>query len=170
MDSMAQEVLYRNYYGYAMGICLRFADSKEDAQELLNDSFLKVFHNINIFNQNKNFRAWLRQIIINTAIDAYRAKKKSLLTENLSENTKADFHEDILDFLSAKELLQTINELPDIYRLVFNLYEIEGYSHWEIGKTLNISTSTSRSYLSRAKERLKGIIVNRFADEKILQR
>ncbi len=167
-DPRAQELLYRKYYGYAMGICLRYTGNKEDALELLNDSFLKIFFNINIFDQKKEFLTWIRKIIINTAIDKYRVKKKLILAENLPEDQKVYFQDDILDSLYAKEMLQTINELPDIYILVFNLYELEGYSHQEIGKILNINTSTSRSYLTRAKERLKKIILKLFADEKSL--
>lgn len=167
-DPRAQELLYRKYYGYAMGISLRYTGNKEDALELLNDSFLKIFFNINIFDQKKEFLTWIRKIIINTAIDKYRVKKRLIPTENLPEDQKVYFQDDILDSLYAKEMLQTINELPDIYRLVFNLYELEGYSHQEIGKILNINTSTSRSYLTRAKERLKKIILKLFADEKSL--
>lgn len=169
-DPLAQELLYRKYYGYAMGISLRYARNKEDALELLNDSFLKVFFNIYIFDQKKEFRAWIRKIIINTAIDNYRIKRKIMPTEKLSEDQKVYFQNDILDSLYAKEMLQAINELPDIYRLIFNLYELEGYSHQEIGKMLNINTSTSRSYLTRAKEKLKKIILKLFAYEKSLRR
>src|SRR5690554_6113928 len=134
-----------------MSVCLRYTRNRDDAAEVLNDSFLKVFKNIKQYDTDRPFKTWFRRILINTSIDYLRAHKKYLNTDY------ADFYDDMLQTqpdvemnLNAEEILKLFDQLPDMYRVVFNLYEVEGYSHEEIAGLLDIAPGTSRSQLSRA--------------------
>ncbi|MBC8053242.1 MAG: RNA polymerase sigma factor [Sphingobacteriaceae bacterium] len=154
-DLKAQELLYKQFYGYAMGVALRYLSNRDDAMEVVNDSFIKAFKGIRFFNDNQPFRAWLRRIIVNTSIDCHRKNskhKEQLDIEYAANEGKAA---EILESLTAKDILNLLNALPDIHRMVFNLYEMDGYSHDEIAEMLTIPASSSRVYLSRAKERLR---------------
>ncbi len=154
-DLKCQEILYRKFYAYGMSISLRYSYSREEAVEILNDSFLKVFVNISKFDKKKSFKAWFRRILINTSIDYYRKSKRLINTENIDDyNTEVKNYNEI-DNMEAEELLLLLNNLPELYRIIFNLYEIEGYKHGEIAEQLNITTSTSRANLSRAKKMLR---------------
>ncbi len=156
--SKYQEELYRYYYGYAMSICLRYAGSREEASEVLNDSFMKIFAKIKQFDAKKSFRAWLRRIIVNTAIDNYRKNKKHSYGMDIS-SAEGEYEQfNILDQLAAEDIYRIVQKLPDKYRLAFNLYEIEGYSHEEIAEQLGIPVGTSRSNLSRAKRKLRELL------------
>jgi RNA polymerase sigma-70 factor (ECF subfamily) len=148
-------MLYEKYYAYGIGICYRYACNKEEAVEILNDSFMKVFDNIDKFDENQPFRPWFRKIIINRAIDYYRANMKHNNTDSLDDEA-VEIHETAtVDELELKELMDLLNGLPEMYRLIFNLYEMEGYTHQEISEKLGISESTSRADLSRAKQILR---------------
>ena len=168
MDRKAQEKLYKGYYNYAMSIALRYSESKEDSVEVLNDSFLKVFTKIQQFNLGENFKSWIRKIIINTSIDKYRVSKKKFNTsfDHDSEISHISINENLLDNLIADDIIKVIQNLPGVYRITFNLYEIEGYSHTEIGKMLNINESKSRTNLSRAKKKLRILLNENFDYEK----
>lgn len=152
----SQKKLYQHCYAYAMSICLRYSESKEEAQEVLNDGFLKVFKNLDKFDFQKPFMYWLRRIMINTAIDYYRQN------QNLRQNTDLknaysvayDYNHAIED-ITTQEILQLVQELPPAYRLVFNLYVIEGYKHEEIAQMLNIHEGTSKSNLAKARKHLQ---------------
>jgi len=148
-----QELLYQRYYGYAMSICLRYCYSRDEALEVLNDSFLKIFENISGFNLELEFKPWLRRIIVNTAIDYFRKNSKIKRSEIL----EPDFGQapDAIDNLNVEDIIRLLNELPEIYRITFNLYEIEGYKHEEIAEILNIAVSSSRSNLTRAKRLIR---------------
>jgi RNA polymerase sigma-70 factor (ECF subfamily) len=161
-----QEKLYKHFYGYGMSICLRYAPSREEASEILNDSFLKVFKKIEQYDLQKSFRGWLRRIIINTAIDYFRRNEKHyhhLEVEKAATSEEAAA--DAISSLTAEEIYALVQKLPDIYRLTFNLYEIEGFSHEEIGQQLGIPAGTSRSNLSRAKQKLRALIAQHFGSK-----
>lgn len=145
-----------------MGICLRYSNSDQQAQEILNDSFLKVFENILITPEILVFRAWLRRIVVNTALDHYRKERRRLekITTDIAEEDMT-IGEDIIDKLSAEEIIKLLQELPESQRVVFNLYEIEGYSHQEIGEMLGFPAATSRTYLTRGKQRIKSLMLQR---------
>jgi RNA polymerase sigma-70 factor (ECF subfamily) len=158
----AQEMLYKHYYGYVMGICLRYTNNRDEAAEILNDGFLKVFQKIDQYEPGKAFRAWLRRVVVNTAIDHYRRNRKHANQTELKEARQEEHAANPLDQLSAEEILKLVQQLPDIYRLAFNLYEIEGYSHEEISEQLQIPVGTSKSNLSRAKKRLRELLTEKF--------
>lgn len=160
-----QEVFYKHFYGFAMGICLRYAYTRTDASEMLNDSFLKVFRSLNSYDQKFPFKAWFRKIIINTAIDYYRknAARTPLLEIEEAENEAFDINR--VDDLNYEDLKKILDELPEMQRIIFNLYEIEGYTHQEIGEQLGLNESTSRSYLTRAKKKLRILVEKHFETE-----
>ena len=152
----AQEQLYKMHYSYAMSIALRFSNNRESAAEILNDGFLKTFHYLSEGGKIDNFLPWLRKIIINTAIDYYRRNSK--FTELIAYDQhlpETVFDDNIIANLTAEDIIATLQKLPDIHRVIFILYEIEGYSHKEIGEKLGISEMSSRKNLSRAKNQLK---------------
>src|SRR6185437_15244620 len=125
---------YKTFYGFAMGICLRYAGNRYQAAEIMNQGFLKVFTNLDKYDRDKPFKAWLGRIMINTSINYYRSNLKMAQMEDL-DKAEGVRHFDTPDSkLSYDELLAMVQRLPQAYRTVFNLYAIEGYSHQEIGK------------------------------------
>jgi RNA polymerase sigma factor (sigma-70 family) len=152
-----QEALYRHFYSYAMGVSLRYSLNRDDAQEVVNDGFIKVFNAIHGFNSDKPFKAWLRTIIVNTAIDRRRKDLKFQLNVDLDHATPA-INATAISSLGAQDILKLMKNLPAIQAAIFNLYEIDGYSHDEIAELLSIPISSSRVYLSRAKEKLRSLL------------
>lgn len=152
----AQNRLYNLFAGKMFGLCLRYADSEDEAKDILQDGFIKVFLNLKQFNHKGSFEGWIRKIIVNTALEKFRDKSYLFavsMENDYDQNDKKYDH--ILSELAANDLLKIIQELSPQYRMVFNLYAIEGYSHKEICKVLNIKEGTSKSNLSRAREILK---------------
>ena len=152
-----QELLYKQFYGYAVGISLRYSLNRDDALEVVNDAFIKVFNAISNFNSNKPFKAWLRTILVNTAIDRRRKDLKFQLNVEL-ENATSMSSANVIENLNAQDILKLMKQLPPIQLTIFNLYEIDGYSHDEIAVLLAIPVSSSRVYLSRAKEKLRNVL------------
>ena len=153
-----QELLYKQFYGYAMGISLRYSLNRDDALEAVNDAFIKVFNAIGSYNTDKPFKAWLRTIMVNTAIDRRRKDLKFQLNVELDNAAPIRSNMGPVDNLNAQDILKLMVELPSIQRTIFNMYEIDGYDHEEIATMLSIPVSSSRVYLSRAKERLRNIL------------
>lgn len=154
-----QELLYKKYYGYAMAISLSYCPNREIAQEVVDDTFMKVFDSIKTFDVNQPFKGWLRKITIHTAIDHLRRNKRFKQHLSLYEHNGELPDVQIVDQLTIEDIHKLIAELPDMLKIVFNLYEIEGYSHKEIAEFMNIAESSSRTYLTRAKERLRTLVV-----------
>lgn len=147
-----------------MSICLRYSASKEEAAEILNDAFMKVFTHIKKFDMTRSFKPWLRQILINTAINQYKKSQKHLATETIKDTAREDVDEKILSGISYQEIVDMIQKLPPAYRTVFNLYVIEGYKHEEIANQLGIDIGTSKSNLFKAKAKLRIILKDFFSD------
>lgn len=154
-DRKAQELLYRSFSSKMMAICLRYASSQFEAEEILQLGFIKVFKNINQFANKGSLEGWIRRIMVNTAIELSRRGIILLDIEEVKESTIVDSQLFEIDNLEVKDLLKMIQELPPGFRLVFNMYAIEGFSHKEIAEALNISESASKSQLSRARVRLQ---------------
>ncbi|HMR15021.1 RNA polymerase sigma factor [Mariniflexile maritimum] len=154
-----QELLYKKYYGYIMSISLSYASNREIAQEIVDDTFMKVFDSIKSFDINQPFKGWLRKITINTAIDHLRKNKKFTHHLDLYELNGELPSIEAIDKLTVDDIHKLIAQLPDMLKVVFNLYELEGYNHKEIAAVLNIAESSSRTYLTRAKERLRDVVV-----------
>ncbi len=155
-DSKAQRVFYQQLAPKMYGICLRFALINEDADDILQDGFIRVFKHIKDFRGEGSLEGWVRRTIVNTAINYYKKKIKQGIKTDL-EHVKGKVKEtnNIVEKMAADELLVLINELPPGYRMVFNLNIIEGYTHKEIGQMLEISENTSKSQLSRARASLQ---------------
>jgi RNA polymerase sigma factor (sigma-70 family) len=150
-EPKAQRLLYEQFSAQMYGICLRYCGSAEDAQDVLHEGFLKIYDKIGQFESKGAFEGWVRRIMVNTALEKYRSKYKVI---NIQDNIKeAEGHgqEDLVGNLTAQELMKIIEELSPKYRMVFNLYAIEGYSHKEISEMLDINEGTSKSNLSRAR-------------------
>jgi RNA polymerase sigma factor (sigma-70 family) len=154
-NPLAQKELYETFKSKMFGICLRYAGNYDDAQDILQDGFVKVFEKIDQFGFKGAFEGWIRRIMVNTALERFRTNYQVI---NINDNLKEVDHEHTADFTSdidARELIRFIQELSPKYRMVFNLYAIEGYSHKEIGEMLDIAEGTSKSNLSRARDILQ---------------
>ena len=162
----SQKKIYSSFYGYAMSICHRYTNHEEDATEILNDGFLKVFVEIYRFKPAytdtiNSFKGWVRKIMIYTAIDHFRKNLKHRMTTELNETYMhlPDGDEDALSKLSHEEIINAIKFLTPGYRTVLNLFIIEGFSHEEIAKELGISVGTSKSNLAKARKQLQKILL-----------
>ncbi|MCC6816817.1 MAG: RNA polymerase sigma factor [Saprospiraceae bacterium] len=150
-DILCQKELFDLLAGKLMGVCMRYSKDKMEAEDLLQDSFIKIFTNLESFKNDGPLEAWARRIIINTSIKKYH--KMSYQNESPSSDLMPEKTTDFsaLDGLLYNELLEMVNDLPQGYRVVFNLYAVEGYSHKEIAELLNIKEATSRSQLVKAR-------------------
>ena len=155
------------FYGYGMSICLRYTDTRDEAAEVLNDGFMKIFQNIKKFELNRPFKPWLRKIMVNTSINFYHKKQREIQAEELDVARRKSDGETILSTINYKEIVGMLRQLPPSYRTAFNLYVIEGYKHEEIAELLGISIGTSKSNLFKAKEQLKRILNNYFETEDV---
>jgi RNA polymerase sigma factor (sigma-70 family) len=156
-DRKAQQLLYDKYSRLLLGVCLRYASDKAEAEDILQDSFLKIFFSIGDYSGSGSFIGWLRKIAVNTAITHYHKNLKFRyhveIEEYVSVETGVTSFEE--DYYTSDELFRVLNELPTGYRMVFNLYAVEGYKHKEIAEMLGIDTNTSKSQYSRAKAALR---------------
>jgi len=156
-----QKELYEMYYAYGMSITLRYADSRDEAVQILNDAFMKVFENIRKYNEHEPFKPWLRQIIVNTAINHFHKNKKIREMEYLDESgDELSVGESIISGINYDEIVELVQRLTPSYRTVFNLYVIEGFKHEEIAEKLGISVGTSKSNLFKAKRNLRTMLEN----------
>lgn len=152
-DKRSQQLLYDKYSGFLLGVCIRYCSDKAEAQDILQDSFIKIFFNISDYSGTGSFTGWLRKITVNTAITHYHKNLKYRYHIDIDEYVSAEtgissFEE---DFFTSDELYKVLNELPSGYKMVFNLYAVEGYKHKEIAEMLGVDTNTSKSQYSRAK-------------------
>ncbi|MFC4210258.1 RNA polymerase sigma factor [Pedobacter lithocola] len=161
-DNSCKEMMYKSFYGYLMGIILRYVNNSYDGEELVNDSFIKIFKSINGFQAPNNtadlqkiFKGWIAKIASRTAIDKLRTLKNQAYVDDLSEAEHPVTNVSVASDLHVQDILKLLNHLPETHRLVFNLYEIEGFAHDEISKMMNIPESSSRVYLTRAKNKLR---------------
>ena len=154
-DSKCQEQLYALFSKKIFGLCLQYAGNYDDACDIMQEGFIKVFRKLDQFGGKGSFEGWIRRIMINTALERYRSQMHLYpLTENVV-NTGDMVYEEVFEKLSASDLIRLVQELPPRYRMVFNLFAIEGYSHKEIADMMGITTGTSKSNLSRARDILQ---------------
>lgn len=164
----SQKQFYAHFYGYAFSICHRYVSKEEETLEVVNDGFLKIFNELKHFQPRydsfeNSLKGWVRRIFINTAIDHVRKEKNRLLF--MHDQTEAVDNVSVpatgLERLSHKELLEMITKLSPAYRMVFNMYVIDGYTHEEISGMLNIAVGTSKSNLAKARINLQKMIINK---------
>jgi RNA polymerase sigma factor (sigma-70 family) len=157
-ERWAQKQLYVENYSVLMGVCLRYSSSQDDAMDILHESFIKILNNIHRYQPGTSLIAWMRRIVVNTAIDYYRMQTRRR-TDDLETAYDIQTHDpDALSKLTVQEIIKCIQQLSPAYRSVFNLYVIEGYSHKEVADLLDITESTSRSNLVKARVKLKELL------------
>jgi RNA polymerase sigma factor (sigma-70 family) len=161
----SQKKLYNSFYGYAMAVCDRYANNQDDAVEILNDGFLKIFKEIYRYKPAysdvvSSFKGWLRKIMIYTAIDHFRKNHKHQFTAELDNGIfqVAAGTETAIDRMTYEEIIRSVQDLTPGYRTVFNLFVIEGFTHEEISERLGISVGTSKSNLAKARRQLQKIL------------
>jgi len=150
-----QELLYKKFFGYALSVALIYNRHRSDALEVVNDSFVKIFSKIGKYDTSKPFQGWLRKIVINTSIDNLRRNNKDHQFVEADKYPIEDETPTIISHLAAQDIIELLNLLPHYHKTVFCLYEIEGYGHDEIAEQLGIPASSSRVYLTRAKQQLR---------------
>lgn len=156
-DRRDQELLYRRHASRLYAVCLQYSGNDEEARDILQEGFIKIFENLQSYKFEGSFEGWMRRITVNTALEKFRSRSNLYRVDDIDTipEPEADpFNEDYAG-LEAADLLNLIRELPPKYRMVFNLYAIEGYSHKEIGGLMNISEGTSKSNLARARNILQ---------------
>lgn len=156
-ERSAQKALYETFAPKMMGVCMRYAADRESAEDFLQDGFIRVFENIGKFRFEGSFEGWMRRVIVNMIIESFRKKKiETELTDDFPDKEESESDEELqTDAPSLNVLLELIHQLPERYRLVFNLYVMEERTHDEIAKELGISSGTSKSNLSRARKWLQ---------------
>ncbi|SIT93548.1 RNA polymerase sigma factor [Pontibacter indicus] len=164
-DRGAQRELYRLFYGYAMSVCVRYSQDAEEAKDVLNDGFLKVFTRLDQYHPPKPFKGWLRRIMINTALDNYRHNLKNYHLQDIDQAAPATDPFDVEQQLNYEYLIALVQQLSPAYRTVFNLYAIDGYTHEEIAETLGIAVGTSKSNLAKARANLREALQRSKIDE-----
>jgi len=167
-DRIAQEQLFKLFYGKMMGVCLRYTKDRDRAQEVVQESFIKIFDKLDEFDFKGSFEGWVRRIMVNASIDAIRKRNRQpfstdeeyMFNDSYSVQ-EHDFDDDITK-IKAEHAMEAIQQLSPAYQTVFNLYVIENYSHKEIAQILDINEGTSKSILAKAKQNLRKILSEKF--------
>jgi RNA polymerase sigma factor (sigma-70 family) len=165
----AQTELYRMFSPKMYGVCLRYAKDNSNAEDILQEGFVRVFTKIKQFEFKGSFEGWMRRIMVNTALEKFRKNDRLYPVEDMSAYESIEYTEETLSSISADELMNMIQSLPPRYRMVFNLYAIEGYTHIEIGEMMSITEGTSKSNLSRARMILQKKVADNFGTENIIK-
>jgi RNA polymerase sigma factor (sigma-70 family) len=162
---IAQKELFSKLYGRLLSICMRYSDDGDEAEDILQNGFIKVFKSIDNYKGDGSFEGWVKRIVVNTAIDNYRRKKvrpvvtDSELTERMGDQIEDELEdESVYEKIPISVVMEAVQKLSPAYKTVFNLYVLEGYNHNEISETLGISVGTSKSNLSKARFNLKKIL------------
>jgi RNA polymerase sigma factor (sigma-70 family) len=159
-DRKAQEQLYKKYAPVLLGILCRYSRNRQEAEDLLQEGFVKIFRNIDQYREEGTLLAWMRKIMINTALRYYQStieESKNIRLKDSMERKLADIDTNVISY-SAEEVMKVLQLLPEGFRIVFNMYAIEGYRHKDIAKKLGISVSTSKSQYARARKFLRKIL------------
>lgn len=159
----SQQFIYKLLYSRMLGVCYRYARSEDEAKDMLQDGFIKLFEKIKMFNSTGSFEGWARRIFINNAIDTYRKNKKEILIDNsipLPESNEDDIPS-AYEGLSVSDVVDALQDLSPAYQMTFNLYVMEGYSHQEIADELGISVGTSKSNYAKAKAKMKKLLLEK---------
>ena len=151
-----QKALYQKYYKRMLGICLRYCNTKTEAEDIMLDGFMNIYSKIKLYNSKGSFEGWMKRVMVNTAIDSFRKNKKYNYHSNIKDYEEELFVNAILpEKFTEEEILKTIQLLPQGYKIVFNLFAIEGYSHQEIATILGVTVNTSKTQLFKARKQLQ---------------
>lgn len=159
-NRQCQQELFMRYSGKMLIVAMRYARHQMEAEDIVQESFIKVFDHISSFQNAGSFEGWIRKIVVNTALKKHSRKSFKNEKIGLEENHDLPLDPSVYNDLSIQDLMEIISKLPDGYKIVFNLYAIEGYSHKEISELLGIQESTSRSQLVKARKMLQDIILD----------
>ena len=154
-DRKQQEALYRALAPKMLAVCMRYANDRDEAQDILQEGFIKMFNNVHKYRGDGNLEGWIRRIMVHTAISRYRKLKPMVLVEDMAEEGAISSAAHNANNLEVNDLMKLVQQLPQVYRSVFNMYAVEGYSHQEIGNKLGITELLSRTTLYRARNILK---------------
>lgn len=157
-EEWAMKMLYEEFYPLMLPVCLRYASNEHEALDILQEGFIKVFRYLDKYKPGTSLKSWIKRIMINTSIDFYRKRSKKRTEDIESAFSVSSSYSEALDHLKVEEIMKAVQQLSPSCRAVFNLYVIEGYSHREVGEILNITESTSRSNLVKARNKLKEMI------------
>ena len=163
-NARAQEKLYRMFAPKMFGVCLRYAKDRTEAEDNLQEGFVKVFSNMESFRHEGSFEGWMRRIMVNVSLSKFRKQHVLYPVEDMGKYDSAQVSDDILAKIGAEELLGLIQKLPPRYRMVFNLFVLEGLNHQEISEEMNISVGTSKSNLARARDILKRKVLKLYGE------
>jgi RNA polymerase sigma-70 factor (ECF subfamily) len=154
-DKKAQKAFYDHFASKMLGVCMRYAKDKAEAEDMLQESFIKLFQNIHKYRGEGSFEGWVRRVVVFNAINLYKHRVRHFQESLDIKDYDAQYSDDVIANISAKEILAFVQQMPDGYRLIFNLFAIEGFSHKEIGEQLGIAVGTSKSQYSRARDWMK---------------
>jgi len=154
-----QEILYKTFAPKMLSICLRYSGNKNDAQDILQEGFIKVFNNLQGYKAEGSFEGWLKKIFIRTAIDHYNKIQFTNPTSEIEESLPNEMDVSVLEEIAVNEVLSLVQKLPENYQTIFNLSVIEGYTHKDIAELLGISEGTSKAQLAKAKAILQKLII-----------
>ena len=157
-DPRAQRTLFKQFFGYAKSICLRYTSSLEEAEDVLNEGFLKAFQHLDSYDETLPFKAWLRTILVNTSISHYRKNHRFDQHASLETGEQVAFDDDVVDHIAADEILALVQQLSPTYRTVFMMHVVDGYSLHEIAGILSHNEATVRSNYARARQKLQVLI------------
>ncbi len=157
-DRRIQKELYKRFSSKMYGVCLRYAANAEEAEDILQEGFIKVFKKVGSFRKEGSFEGWIRRIFVNTAIEQFRKKNYLQPITEYEEATIEGKYVSVLDSMAEKDIIGLVQQLSPGYRTVFNMYVVEGYTHKQISEALGISEGTSKSQLSRAKQILQTLV------------
>lgn len=162
-NKKAQEKLYKQFSSFLFGVCLSYSKNRAEAEDIFQDGFVRIYQNLKQFKGDGSFEGWMRRIMVNTALERFRKNNPLHLVEDYFSFDGDIEPDDAISKISADDLMKLIQELSPMYRIVFNLYALEGLSHKEISERLNISEGTSKSNLSRARSILQKKVKALFA-------
>lgn len=163
-NQKAQAKLYHQFAPKMFGVCLRYAKDRTEAEDNLQDGFINIFSKLNTFRNDGSLEGWMRRIMINVSLEKIRKQHLMYPVEDVAVYDTVNFSDDVIAKISADDLMKIVQELPPRYRLVFNLYVIEGMSHQEIAEEMAITQGTSKSNLARAREILKKKVQENFGE------
>ena len=161
-DAFCQREVFNRYAGRMLGVCNRYARNSADAEDILQDAFMKVFDKLGQFKFEGSFEGWIRRIMVFTAINMFKHRTRKFQEDLDKEGYEGVYEDQIIEKITAREIVALIQQMPDGYKMIFNLYAVEGYTHREIGEMLGIAEGTSKSQYSRARSYMQQVITKHY--------
>ncbi|MFI5221242.1 MAG: RNA polymerase sigma factor [Bacteroidia bacterium] len=160
--AICQRQLYDRFASKMLGVCMRYAKDRAEAEDMLQEGFIKVFKNLGSFRNDGSFEGWVRRIMVFTAINMFKARTREFRESLDDQNVEGKFDAQIIEKIAVKEIIALVQQMPEGYRVVFNMYAMEGFTHREIGEILGIAEGTSKSQYSRAKSFMQQLLLKHY--------